>query len=129
MKRATAERLLALSRALGAPGAQAGTAGRLAGQQTQLARAVVLPAQDYSDDEQQQRTVLRTRTDDFGGVSVVSVGESEEPPRQYRNVDGYRVEDGRYAAFMQAPPCPTGPAHRPLTSAAPVHPARACQTS
>ena len=34
------------------------------------------------------------------GVSVLSEGESELPPRQYRNVDGHRVEDGRYAAFM-----------------------------
>ena len=104
-RRAALEQVLALSR-LCADGAKrtvvANPAGstRLPFLQNQL-RAVVLPAQESSEDESLPREVLRTRVDDFGGVSVISEGESDAPPRSYRNVDGQRLEDGRYAAFME----------------------------
>ena len=103
-RRAALEQVLALSR-LCADGAKrtvvANPAGstRLPFLQNQL-RAVVMPAQESSEDESLPREVLRTRVDDFGGVSVISEGESDAPPRSYRNVDGQRLEDGRYAAFM-----------------------------
>jgi hypothetical protein len=58
-------------------------------------RAVAMPA--LVREEQ----VLAVETDAFGAISVVAEGEGDvENNTEYRNVDGYRVEDGRYAAFM-----------------------------
>lgn len=44
-------------------------------------------------------TVHATRVDEVGAVSVVSEQDNVQPG-VYRNVDGHRFEDGRYAAFM-----------------------------
>ena len=61
-------------------------------------RASVLPAQDEYYD-QQPSTGFQTRVDDFGAVSQISENELEYQPNLYRNIDGHRNEDGRYAAF------------------------------
>lgn len=60
-------------------------------------RASVLPAQDEYYD--QAPAGFQTRVDDFGAVSQISENELEYQPNLYRNVDGHRNEDGRYAAF------------------------------
>ena len=44
-------------------------------------------------------TVHATRVDEVGAVSMVEEQDASQPA-VYRNVDGHRVEDGRYAAFM-----------------------------
>ena len=41
----------------------------------------------------------QTRVDEFGAVSVLAEDDDVEASR-FRNVDGQRLEDGRYAAFM-----------------------------
>lgn len=48
--------------------------------------------------------IQETRVDAFGAVSVVT--EQEKSDQEiYRNVDGQRFEDGRYAAFMAEISC------------------------
>ena len=44
-------------------------------------------------------TVHATRVDEVGAVSMVE-DQNASQPAVYRNLDGHRVEDGRYAAFM-----------------------------
>ncbi|KAK9843234.1 hypothetical protein WJX74_009043 [Apatococcus lobatus] len=61
-------------------------------------RASVLPAQDEYYD-QEPSSGFQTRVDDFGAVSQISENELEYQPNLYRNIDGHRNEDGRYAAF------------------------------
>ena len=53
------------------------------------------PATDFS------KAALNTHVDRVGAVSVIP--EGEEAPREgvFQNRDGYRFEDGRYAAFTQ----------------------------
>ena len=62
-------------------------------------RTSVLPAQDDYYDPEPASYTHQTRVDDFGAVSRVSENELEYQPNLYRNVDGHRNEDGRYAAF------------------------------
>ena len=53
------------------------------------------PATDFS------KAALNTHVDRVGAVSVIP--EGEEAPREgvFENRDGYRFEDGRYAAFTK----------------------------
>lgn len=76
-----------------------GTAARqLAGAQAGVAheqrRNLVQPAE-------QEASVPHISVDKFGAISVI--GESDPPfqPGVYRNIDGYREEDGRYTRFTQ----------------------------
>ncbi len=62
-------------------------------------RASVLPAQDEYYDQEPSGYRHETRVDEFGAVSRVSENELEYQPGLYRNIDGHRNEDGRYAAF------------------------------
>jgi hypothetical protein len=68
-------------------------------------RGIVMPAQEesYESDPGPDFTqaALNTYIDSVGAVSVIS--EEEEPMREglFQNRDGYRNEDGRYAAFTK----------------------------
>ena len=62
-------------------------------------RTSVLPAQDEYYEQEPSGYVHETRVDDFGAVSRISENELEYQPNLYRNIDGHRNEDGRYAAF------------------------------
>lgn len=42
-----------------------------------------------------------TRIDEFGATSVVEEADANFKPTKFENVDGRRIEDGRYAAFTQ----------------------------
>ena len=42
-----------------------------------------------------------THIDQFGAMSIVGPGEANYVPTSFENVDGRRIEDGRYAAFVQ----------------------------
>ena len=42
-----------------------------------------------------------TRVDHVGAISVVDEGEVDGEVAVFENVDGKRVEDGRYAAFVK----------------------------
>lgn len=42
-----------------------------------------------------------TRIDEYGATSVVEETELDFKPTMFENVDGRRIEDGRYAAFTE----------------------------
>lgn len=69
-------------------------AGAQAGASHQQRRGLVQPAE-------QEAPLPQIIVDRVGAVSVV--GENDPPfqPGVYRNIDGYREEDGRYARFTE----------------------------
>ncbi|BDA46133.1 probable glycolate oxidase subunit GlcD at N-terminal half [Coccomyxa sp. Obi] len=69
-------------------------AGAQAGASHQQRRNLVQPAE-------QEASVPHITVDKVGAISVI--GENDPPfqPGVYRNIDGYREEDGRYARFTQ----------------------------
>ncbi|KAK9818314.1 hypothetical protein WJX72_010431 [[Myrmecia] bisecta] len=48
---------------------------------------------------EEQTHYPETVVDEYGAVSLVDLNEEPPNPNVYRNIDGHRVEDGRYAAF------------------------------
>lgn len=68
-------------------------------------RRIVLPAQEESYDTDPatdfSTPALKTHVDRVGAVSVISDDEGPVSEGRYQNRDGYRFEDGRYAAFTK----------------------------
>jgi len=63
-------------------------------------RAAALPAQQVATRLQPDVLPL-TRIDEVGAISIVEPHEKDYVPKIFENVDGRRIEDGRYAAFMK----------------------------
>ena len=63
-------------------------------------RAAALPAQAVATKLQPDVLPL-THTDAVGAISIVEPHEKDFVPKEFENVDGRRIEDGRYAAFIQ----------------------------
>lgn len=42
-----------------------------------------------------------TRIDEVGAISIVEAHEKDFVPKFFENIDGRRIEDGRYAAFIK----------------------------
>lgn len=63
-------------------------------------RAAALPAQQVAT-KLQPDVVPLTRVDEVGAISIVEPHEKDFVAKEFENVDGRRIEDGRYAAFMQ----------------------------
>jgi hypothetical protein len=42
-----------------------------------------------------------TRIDEVGAISIVEAHEKDFIPKYFENIDGRRIEDGRYAAFVK----------------------------
>ncbi|KAH7615608.1 hypothetical protein Ndes2526B_g09647 [Nannochloris sp. 'desiccata'] len=63
-------------------------------------RAAALPAQQVATKLQPDVLPL-THTDEVGAISIVEPHEKDFVPKEWENVDGRRIEDGRYAAFIQ----------------------------
>ena len=83
--------LCTLQAATGTP--SAARAAAAAGQHQQ-ARGIAQPA------EAESSYVPAITVDRVGAISVIGENDPAHEPGVYRNVDGYREEDGRYAAFM-----------------------------
>lgn len=61
-----------------------------------------MPAvQQVVQEVQQQAAVPHITVDEFGAVSMMAPGESLEKPTAFENVDGRRINDGRYDAFAR----------------------------
>lgn len=60
----------------------------------QQKRNLVQPAQE-------EAYIPRIEVNAVGAISVIGENDPHRQPGHYRNIDGYREEDGRYAAFMQ----------------------------
>ena len=69
------------------------------------ARGIVMPAQEESYDSDPatdfSKAALNTHVDRVGAVSVIAEGEDAPREGVFQNRDGYRFEDGRYAAFTK----------------------------
>jgi D-lactate dehydrogenase len=63
-------------------------------------RAAALPAQQVATKLQPDVLPL-THTDEVGAISIVEPHEKDFVAKEWENVDGRRIEDGRYAAFIQ----------------------------
>ena len=90
-----------------APGGLFGTGGRLAASVGrprpvgQARAAAAVPAAAAAVRVQPSLLPL-TRTDEFGAVSILeSEADAGFVPQVFENVDGRRIEDGRYAAFTK----------------------------
>jgi hypothetical protein len=64
------------------------------------ARAAAMPAQQVVTKLQPDAIPL-TRIDEVGAISIVEPHEKDFVAKVFENVDGRRIEDGRYAAFMK----------------------------
>jgi len=62
-------------------------------------RAAALPAQQVAT-KLQPDVVPLTRIDEVGAISIIEPHEKDFVPKEFENVDGRRIEDGRYAAFI-----------------------------
>ena len=62
-------------------------------------RAAALPAQEVA--HRHATDLPLTRVDSVGAISIISKEELDFVPTVYENVDGRRIEDGRYAAFIK----------------------------
>eukprot|EP00887_Chlorella_sp_A99_P004004 scaffold11.g4004.t1 len=84
-----------------ADGASAVTAGS---SRIGAVRQAALPAVQQVEEPaaSQASAPLLTRVDEFGACSVVASEAELAPPTAFENVDGRRIEDGRYAAFTAA---------------------------
>ena len=60
----------------------------------QQTRTLVQPAQE-------EAYTPRIQVNSVGAISVIGENDPHPQPGHYRNIDGYREEDGRYAAFMK----------------------------
>jgi len=63
-------------------------------------RSVALPAQQVATKLQPDVLPL-THVDEVGAISIIEPHEKDFIPKEFENVDGRRIEDGRYAAFMK----------------------------
>ena len=50
---------------------------------------------------QEEAYIPQIEVNAVGAISVIGENDPRKQPGHYRNIDGYREEDGRYAAFMQ----------------------------
>ena len=82
---------------------RAGRSGRNVAQQQARSRSALPAAAAAVQTRVAPQVLPLTRVDEFGATSIL---ESEDMakfvPQQYENVDGRRIEDGRYAAFTKA---------------------------
>lgn len=83
-----------------------GTSGRLAGAGARVSgagqarAAAALPA--AAAVRVQPEVLPLTKTDEFGAVSILeSEAAGKFVPQTFENLDGRRIEDGRYAAFAK----------------------------
>jgi D-lactate dehydrogenase len=67
---------------------------------SQQVRHKAFPAQAVATKLQPDVLPL-THTDAVGAISIVEPHEKDFVPKVWENVDGRRIEDGRYAAFLQ----------------------------
>jgi len=81
-------------------GARAPTVQRNLPSSMSQIRAAALPAQQVATKLQPDVLPL-THTDEVGAISIVEPHEKDFVPKEWENVDGRRIEDGRYAAFLQ----------------------------
>ena len=81
---------------------RASRSGRNVAQQQARGRSALPAAAAAVQTRVQPQVLPLTRVDEFGATSIL---ESEDMakfvPQQYENVDGRRIEDGRYAAFTK----------------------------
>ena len=76
--------------------------------QVQQKRRIGLPAQEEAYDEPSidfSKQPLPINIDRVGAVSVVLEDEKNQPQGLFQNRDGFRFEDGRYAAFTKVGSC------------------------
>ena len=69
------------------------TARQAAAGLQQQKRGLVQPAQE-------EAYIPQIEVNAVGAISVIGEDDPAHQPGHYRNIDGYREEDGRYAAFM-----------------------------
>lgn len=60
-----------------------------------------MPAVQQVAQQVQQQTLPLTMINEVGAISLLGPGETAEAPKVFENVDGKRIEDGRYAAFAK----------------------------
>lgn len=64
--------------------------------------AAALPAAATATARLQPEVLPLTRTDEFGAISILESQDlADFVPQSFQNVDGHRIEDGRYAAFAE----------------------------
>ncbi len=76
------------------------THGRGAAVLNQPTRAAALPATQVAT-KLQPDTLPLTRIDEVGAISIVEPNLVDFQPTVFENIDGRRIEDGRYAAFAK----------------------------
>ena len=65
-------------------------------------RAAAAPSAQQAVKTKMEPTVVPlTRVDEVGAISIVEPHEKDYVVREFENVDGRRIEDGRYAAFIE----------------------------
>ena len=64
-------------------------------------RSAAVPAAQQVATKLQPNVLPLTRIDEVGAISIVEPHEKDFVPKEFENVDGRRIEDGRYAAFIQ----------------------------
>ena len=66
----------------------------------QQVRAAAMPAQAVAT-KLRPDVIPLTQVDEVGAISIVEEHEKDFVPTVFENVDGRRIEDGRYAAFQK----------------------------
>lgn len=107
MKRRAASQLKQLGNRLAAwdAGAPFGSSrglplGQLPYVANQQVRAAAMPAQAVAT-KLQPDVIPLTHVDSVGAISIVEPHEKDFVPKVFENIDGRRIEDGRYARFRE----------------------------
>lgn len=64
-------------------------------------RGHVMPAQQAVEVYPEAAAVPYTKVDAVGAISILAPHEKDFVPKKYENIDGRRIEDGRYASFAK----------------------------
>jgi hypothetical protein len=64
-------------------------------------RGHVMPAQQPVEVYPQEVALPFVKVDSVGAISILAPHEKDFVPKKYENVDGRRIEDGRYSSFAK----------------------------
>lgn len=82
-------------------GGSARVGGQTSGRVSQTRAAASQPSAQQMVNTKVEPSVLPlTTVDEVGAISIVEPHEKDYVVREFENVDGRRIEDGRYAAFV-----------------------------
>jgi hypothetical protein len=95
---------------------------------SQQMRAAAMPAQAVAT-KLQPDVIPLTQVDSVGAISIVEPHEKDFVPKVFENVDGRRIEDGRYAAFQQEISGEKLADHQCLLSGSPLSQSHGCTSS